>query len=175
MYDSLCQSNNNPNVDTCSTGSNQRAASPNPVTMKQMSLNSSTTPTNSNTSPISKSPSPGSFQKTAENSTPLINISDTTSKKQNNTFSLKRTGSSSSRVSSGSELSPTSVPYLSPPTTSIPTYINSVQISYEERLEFDVTHFFVLGSPLGLILASRKLSNENRENTLLAYLLFFFT
>ncbi len=37
---------------------------------------------------------------------------------------------------------------------------NSITSTDEERLEFDVTHFFVFGSPLGLVLAYKKLSNN---------------
>lgn len=39
-----------------------------------------------------------------------------------------------------------------------PQTSNSVFLT-EERLEFDVTHFFVFGSPLGLILAQRNIAN----------------
>lgn len=34
-------------------------------------------------------------------------------------------------------------------------------VSTEERLDFKVAHFFIFGSPLGLILAYRKMANEN--------------
>jgi hypothetical protein len=161
VYDSLCQSNNLPNVDTSSLGSNHRTPSPNPIAIKnQLQQQQSTS------SSLPVSPSPMSIQ--ANNANPLINISDTVDT-PNNLCSLKRTGSSSSKISnsSGSELSPMTLALLSPPATpSIPMYINSAQSSYDERLDFDVTHFFVLGSPLGLILASRKLSNNTRKRIL---------
>jgi hypothetical protein len=161
VYDSLCQSNNLPNVDTSSLGSNHRTPSPNPIAIKnQLQQQQSTS------SSLPVSPSPMSIQ--ANNANPLINISDTVDT-PNNLCSLKRTGSSSSKISnsSGSELSPMTLAFLSPPATpSIPMYINSAQSSYDERLDFDVTHFFVLGSPLGLILASRKLSNNTRKRIL---------
>ena len=50
------------------------------------------------------------------------------------------------------------------------TLNESTQINIEERLDFDVSHFFVFGSPLGLILTHRKLSKKNRNN----YFLFLF-
>ena len=102
-----------------------------------------------------------SNQNSINSNTPLINISETKSDQViNNDFTFTRTGSSSSRISnsSGSEqLSPLSMPFLTPPITTI-TPSNST--FYEERLDFDVTHFFMLGSSLGLVLASRRLSDD---------------
>lgn len=158
VYDSLCQSSNAANLDASSTGSNHRTPSPNPNAIKNNQLHQQ----HNASSSLPVSPSPISAQ--ANNTNPLINISDTVDS-QNMVFSLKRTGSSSSKISNSSlsEFSPTSIPFLSPPATpSIPTFSNFAQYSLEERLDFDVTHFFVLGSPLGLILASRKLSNNYR-------------
>ena len=164
VYDSLCQSNNLPNVDTSSLGSNHRTPSPNPMAIKNQLQQQQ-----SASSSLPVSPTPMSNQ--TNNANPLINISDTVDA-PNNLFSLKRTGSSSSKISNssgggggGGELSPMTL--LSPPATpSIPMYLNSAQSSFDERLDFDVTHFFVLGSPLGLILASRKLSNNTRKRIL---------
>ena len=151
-------------MDTCSTGSVQRTPSPNPASIKA--------------SPLYQQPY-------ASSNSPLINVSDTTTTTTTTTTpynsnhssslplaalsTLRRTGSSSSRVSnsSGSEPSLTpSLPYLSLPASvsHLPSVVNNAaHVSYDERLDFDVTHFFVLGSPLGLILASRKMSNENRK------------
>jgi len=41
------------------------------------------------------------------------------------------------------------------------TYIEHSEMM-EDRLEFDVTHFFVFGSPLGLVLTYRKLARKTR-------------
>lgn len=157
VYDSLIQSNNNPNLDTWSTGSNQpRATSPFPNV------------------PPSIQRKQNSFTNSLPH--PLINIPAINSSSEDTIdYLLRRTGSSSSRVSNSSgisEFSPQfSPPFLVPPsstslvsglvsgtTTPIP-FNNNMQISFDERLDFDVTHFFVLGSPLGLILASRRLAS----------------
>lgn len=34
----------------------------------------------------------------------------------------------------------------------------------DERLEFQVAHFFIFGSPLGLVLAYRKIGNNQRNS-----------
>jgi hypothetical protein len=88
---------------------------------------------------------------------------------------LKRNSSNSS-----SNAFDFSLPYLTPVQQHSPTpnsapvvltsasnqYFNSVSMMYaEERLDFDVTHFFVFGSPLGLVLAYKKLANNFGEKT----------
>ncbi len=91
---------------------------------------------------------------------------------------LKCNNSSSNNTSSAFDFT---VPYLTPlqnnsptPTTaggpnsappllgtSANSYFNSVSLLYgEEKLDFDVTHFFVFGSPLGLVLAYKKLASN---------------
>lgn len=36
----------------------------------------------------------------------------------------------------------------------------------DERLEFEVAHFFIFGSPLGLVLAYRRIANSQRKKKL---------
>jgi hypothetical protein len=52
-------------------------------------------------------------------------------------------------------------PKMSSTTTVGSSYVMPLE-KIEERLDFDVTHFFVFGSPLGLVLTYRKLAHKTR-------------
>lgn len=52
--------------------------------------------------------------------------------------------------------------YLTPRRSSPGTTANP-SMNYEERLDFDVSHFFVFGSPLGLVLSYRKLAYQTLD------------
>lgn len=64
-------------------------------------------------------------------------------------------------MSSGAFSAASSVLDLSPTSTNASGLReNTYYTPFEERLEFDVSHFFVFGSPLGLVLAFRKMANN---------------
>lgn len=168
VYDALCQSNNN-NINgdesfhASSAGSSQLNIQQSPTTPQ-----SPVSPTFSKSVHIPAPHSTGASPNVKRKEYPSINISDTTKNSDvnttsttiNNSLALKRNGST---VSSSSGIEFCASPFLTPPTFSnmlIPPFISSAS-TYEERLDFDVTHFFVFGSPLGLILAYRRISNDN--------------
>lgn len=161
VYDALClntisnfdESSSNSSVQNYSNDNNNNKVNHTNAPKKQESNKANST---------SPSPSPTISRY------PLININDTNadliehdqeasnSKKPN----LVQRCNSSLSNSSGIEFNAS--PYLTPPSPTLtPTLMKSV--SCDERLEFDVNHFFVFGSPLGLVLAARKLSNKTLD------------
>jgi hypothetical protein len=170
-YDSLCQGTNSQNSEESPI---HRSSSISSIQQTQQPSNL-------------ESPN-----KNKENTNPLISISDLSSsgsndsnkKKENNSEEndnnnnnsnvnfLKRISSNGSNYSSGIEftvnspllINTTSTSLLSPqsPNSSIKSNSNNNNL-LDEKLEFDVSHFFVFGSPLGLILAFRKLARMNSK------------
>ena len=51
-------------------------------------------------------------------------------------------------------------PQMSTSTNAVSNYAMSISGQVEDRLEFEVAHFFVFGSPLGLVLTYRKLAHK---------------
>ena len=170
VYDALClstsvfsnfdESSSTSSVNNCSNDHNNNNISKNSEKRASHKTNS--------TSP---SPSP------TLNRYPLININDThvdlTNHDQINKkpSQVQRCNSSLSN-SSGIELNAS--PFLTPPSPTLtPTLMKSSFC--EERLEFEATHFFVFGSPLGLVLASRKISNKSCKFYVISviYILYF--
>lgn len=149
VYDALCLntavfSNFDETSSTTSSVHNYRT----PMT-KQFEKRSST-----KTNSSSPSPSP------TLNRNPLININDTNADLVDNVIDNKVHRCNSS-LSNSSGLEFTMSSYLTPPSPTLTPTLT--KIAYDERLDFDVTHFFVFGSPLGLILASRKLANKSSK------------
>jgi hypothetical protein len=150
---------------------------------KQSTLNSSSNKTSSST------PSPNNLLTKPQISINDLNVNEN-DPLIGATITTMGTGSSSSpddrqqlkrnNSSNNTSAFDFSVPYLTPqqhsptPTTaggpnsappllnaSANSYFNSVSMLYgEEKLDFDVGHFFVFGSPLGLVLAYKKLANN---------------
>lgn len=76
----------------------------------------------------------------------------------------KDVGTKISRNSSDSEFvaSSTATSFLTPnPSLSRSVSSNLATLAVDDRLEFDVAHFFIFGSPLGLVLAYRKIGNNH--------------
>ena len=152
VYDSLCLPNNVfPSGDDSSLNASSNNSSLLNVQSPKLRSNMA----------HSANPSPVFARKF---NSPVINVNDS---EVENELSIKRGCSS---VSSGNGLDSTITSYLTPPSQSstitlslphLPTGLNNSE-SVEERLDFDVSHFFVFGSPLGLVLAHRKLSNNSR-------------
>lgn len=100
---------------------------------------------------------------TTTTTSPRINISS----EDNSTNTDGANNSSNSNaffrrnMSSGAFSAASSIVDLSPTSTNASGLReNNYYTPIEERLEFDVSHFFVFGSPLGLVLAFRKMANN---------------
>jgi hypothetical protein len=102
----------------------------------------------------STSPSPSPSLKR----NPLINLNDTQIDLGTENKNAQQWSSSSLSNSSGIEHNNTN--FLSPPSPTLTPTLTK-EMSCDERLEFDAAHFFVFGSPLGLLLAYRKLANSH--------------
>lgn len=67
-----------------------------------------------------------------------------------------------SSLSNSSGLEYASTTFLTPPSPTLtPTLVKNSSSNTDLRLDFEASHFFVFGSPLGLVLAYRKLSKKS--------------
>ena len=143
VYDALCQANNLFNNED-------------DISLNASSTNSSLLNVQTSKGNHSASTSPIVFRKL---NNPVINVKD--GENENLRENYKRGCSVSS--GNGTEfLNPLLTP---PPQSSITLSIPQLTSANndEEKLDFDVSHFFVFGSPLGLVLAYRKLADNSRK------------
>lgn len=99
---------------------------------------------------------------------PVISINDGRWSQQDNEVSrpqsISRNLSDSEFFASAADLS--SSIHLTPSTNALNNLSRSSSTSMtwvDERLDFEVTHFFIFGSPLGLVLAYRRIANNQRN------------
>jgi hypothetical protein len=178
-YDSLCQvgtSSSNQNPDGLSTIERSASSSSfiNMQPHKQKLSHQESDPSQQSLLSSDSSFKP-SQANNKESGNPLISISDLSGnlvkldsdqpKMSDKTVNLKRFPSNGS--TDYSLTSQTNSPLLlSPMSPNIPSFRCS---NAEEKLDFDVSHFFVFGSPLGLILAFRKMSKMNSKFMMFIY------
>ena len=158
VYDSLCQLNstyaNSEGLSTSSSQSNLNQMYTKKLSQK--SKKSSTKTTSTSSSPLLK----------RNETNPLINISnvhldlDQSDLESSSATIVTQCGSSGADSLHGIDFSTTS--YLTPLQSSGQAS-PFISINLEDKLEFDVSHFFVFGSPLGLVLAYRKLAHGSRK------------
>lgn len=158
VYDSLCQSTSS--NSNCSDDSSTLASTAATSLMNMAQAPSSGQNTTKSNMSVPSNLSRATTSKRQDDlvTSPIINLNDKTflgsNETSKNSFIKKRNASS---VSSSSGIEFSATPYLTPPTTGhLTQYMNS-PLS-EDKLEFDVTHFFAFGSPLGLVLAYRNLA-----------------
>jgi len=164
VYDSLCKLESN---DVHTNSDDMTCDSSPKIVCDHSSTNKSVNSKSSGLS-VSKSPSPSTKrqQQQKENvknseSNPNSNSSSNTQtlNVDNKDASIKRNSSNLSS-SSGIEFTVSnSSAHLAPPHHANLQH----QQSQEIKLDFDVSHFFIFGSPLGLVLTYRKTANQNSK------------
>ena len=153
VYDALCAG-----VQSFFSHFDESSSTTSSVCVKNSNSKQKNSPSKTN----SASPSPSPSLKR----NPLINLNDTQiDLVQSGNTNVQRCNSSLSNLS-GIEFNATTF-LTSPSPTLTPTLTKEMYC--DERLEFDAAHFFVFGSPLGLLLAYRKLAN-NHCNVLFIHL-----
>ncbi len=167
VYDSLCKLESNEsqtNIDEI-TESSPKIVCDQSSTSKSASINSNA---KSNGSFVPKSPLSSSKQHQHQSDNSKTSDSNSNSNSSSNTQTLNvdnkeasiKRNSSNLSSSSGIEFNvSTSLPHLAPPLN--PNLSNHQ--SQEIKLDFDVSHFFIFGSPLGLVLTYRKIANKTSK------------
>ncbi len=175
-YDSLCQGTNNQNSEESPIHRSSSASSIQQI-HQLTNLESPNKTNKENTNPLISisdlSSSCDNSNKKKENDS---DENDNHKHSNSNVNFLKRISSNGSNYSSGIEFTVNNPLLINTPSTSLqspnslsPQSPNSSIKSnnnnnIEEKLDFDVSHFFVFGSPLGLILAFRKLAKMNSKS-----------
>lgn len=160
VYDSLCKLESN----DFQTNSDDMTFDLSPKIVCEHSSPSKSATTNSNSKSSgslgSKSPSPITKQKQKEHTKTFESNSNTQTLNVDNKDASMKRNSSNLSSSSGIEFTvSTSTAHLA-----APHHANlSNHHSQEIKLDFDVTHFFIFGSPLGLVLTYRKTANQNSK------------
>ena len=181
-YDSLCQGTNNQNSEESPI---HRSSSISSIHQTQQSTNlESPEKTNKeNTNPLISisdlSSCNNDSDKKKENDSDENDYNNNNINNNNSTVNLlKRISSNGSNYSSGIEftvnnpllINTPSTCLLSPQSPNSSIKSNNNNNALDEKLDFDISHFFVFGSPLGLILAFRKLAKMNSKFVILLLL-----